>query len=324
MNHLKLKKILWFSKMRSKVLITGASGFIGLNLLDYLEKENFELYGWSNNQNIKKKEYIINSVDLTNQEATIESYSKILPDIIIHLAGFSSPKDSWKNPHQCFNTNLMGTINLFEAIKSQTYKPKKFLFFSTSGIFNSKLDMGLIKENFIPNPQDPYALSKFITEKYLTLIQDNFNTDIIVIRPFSIIGSGKNNDFCSDIAKQIIKIEDGIASEIIVGDLKIKRDFLDIQDAVKAIDLIINNKVIHKEYNLCSGKTKTLRDIIEIFYEVSKNTYNLIIDKNLIRKNEPLFRIGDNKRLIDLGWEPRLNLHQSIKDILTYWRKYKK
>ena len=306
--------------MKTKVLITGANGFIGSNLLNYLENKNFELYAWFHSQTSNKESFKINLVDIRNEEDVLESYSKILPDIIIHLAAFTSPMNSWNNPISCFNINLLGTINLLQAIIKNSYKPAKLLFIGTSGVYNEEIKHCLIKEQSIQNPMDPYALSKFISEKYITLCKKKHDLQTLIIRPFSIIGAGKKNDFCSDIAKQIVQIENGVKSKLEVGNLEIERDFLDVRDAVKAIFLLMTKDTPYEEYNICSGKGIKLSKMIDIFSKISTKDIKVIINKKFIRNNDIKFRVGSNDRLAQIGWKSQYPISETVEEILNFWR----
>lgn len=256
--------------MEGRVLITGANGFIGSNLLRYLKNKNFDLFAWSHtdkNKNISCNEEFF---DIQNEHRVSSSYKSISPDLIIHLAGFSTPVDSWSYPQSCFKTNLIGTINLIKAIENNNYKPKKFFYIGTSGVYNNSTHK-TISENSTHNPLDPYSVSKHVSELYINLIKNNFSTNFFLIRPFSIIGREKKNDFCSDVARQIVLIERGLKSDLEIGELNIKRDFLDIRDAVTALYLLISdNSSSHREFNLCSGKETELNEIIKLFCNLAK------------------------------------------------------
>lgn len=307
--------------MKGRILITGANGFIGSNLLKFLKNKNFELYGWSHANKNKNIFYNENFFDIQNEKKVLNYYKNISPDFIIHLAGFSSPVNSWSDPQSCFQTNLVGTINLIKAIENHNYKPKKFFYIGTSGVYNNHDNGKLIKETSIQKPMDPYSISKYVSELYINLIKHNLSTDFFLIRPFSIVGEGKKNDFCSDVARQIVSIERGTKSDLEIGELNNKRDFLDIRDAVTALYLLIlDNSCSHREFNLCSGKATKLNEIIKLFCNLAKKKINIIINRKLIRKNDNKYRVGNNTRLTEIGWRQKYELHETIESILNFWR----
>ncbi len=314
-----------------KVLITGASGFAGSFLSEYLiSKKNYEVYGTyltdSSLDNLKKIKDEIHPVkiDLTNVDETGKVISEIKPEMVFHLAAFPSPADSFKNPSRTIYNNLAAQINILEAIKNNKLTDTKILIVSSAEIY------GLIKYSDLPidedtsyKPTSPYAVSK-LSQDFLGLqYYISYKLKIIRVRPFNHIGPRLSPSFAaSSFARRIAEIEKrGKEAVLYVGNLKAKRDFTDVRDMVRAYQMILENGEIGDVYNIGSGKSYEISFILDKLLSFTDKKIKIQVDPKLLRPNDtPEFRC-DNKKIVDVtGWHAEIPIETSLKDTLDYWR----
>ena len=306
-----------------KYLVTGASGFIGSYLVELLIKKghkvcalgrNFKL-GYVESDNLNLSEGSILESDYLDK--VVLDYD---PDIVFHLAAQSSPGLSLANPSHTFQVNTIGTINLLESLKKLDKKPKIILS-SSSAVYSPSLTSKAINEKYPINPSSAYGLSKYNMEQIAKMYIEQADMDIVIARPFFLIGPRKIDDVCSSLGRGIVDIESGDKKTLEVGNLKIVRDFLDIRDGAKALSIISEKGISGESYNISSGKGFAIRNILDIFKEGSESRVIEIINPKIIRSIDDPFRIGNPLKLRSLGWKPEYKIEQSVSDILEYWRK---
>jgi GDP-4-dehydro-6-deoxy-D-mannose reductase len=172
----------------------------------------------------------------------------------------------------------------------------------------------------------PYAYSKAAGEMLCGYYEEVENIDIIIARPFPHTGPGQTEDFvCSDWARQIAQIERGNVAPILkVGNLELRRDFCDVRDAVRAYMLLMRKGRRGDVYNVCSGKTITLREVLNLLMkEVSGNLpISAEVDAAKLRKSDVGTVMGSNRKISEeTGWSPKIPIERSLRDLLAYWRE---
>src|SRR5215207_4174429 len=177
-----------------------------------------------------------------------------------------------------------------------------------------------ISEEFPLEPYNPYALSKISQDHLSFLYWKAYQMRIVRVRPFFIIGPRKTGDVSSDFARGIVAIERGLAKKLRVGNLDIVRDFLDVQDAVGAIYIIANQGVPGEIYNICAGTGHRIGEIVDGLRKLSKAVIETESDDSLLRRLDEPIKIGDNRKLKDLGWRPSISFQESLAIILKSWR----
>ncbi len=312
-----------------KVLITGASGFAGHHLIEHLlSREKFEITGTYhseesfNNSPLKEKIHWIKA-DLTDAENALNLITQTSPDYIFHLAAASEPSKSFKDPAFTFQSNVISQINLLEAVYENKLK-SRLLIISSSEIY------GLVKPEQLPideytplNPSSPYAVSK-IAQDYLGLQYFNsYKLECIRARPFNHIGPYQRTNFVvADFAKQIAEIEKGKKEPtMMVGNLNAKRDFTDVRDMIKAYCLLIEKGTPGEVYNIGSGASHSIKEILDTLLSFSSKQISVITDPQKFRPADAPDIVCDNKKLIKLtGWQPQIPLTKTLQNTLDYWR----
>jgi GDP-4-dehydro-6-deoxy-D-mannose reductase len=315
-----------------KVLITGVSGFVGQYLAETLLQTNdIELHGTYHSESglarlaDLQRHLILHHVDLTDRDQVNDLILKAQPDEIYHLAAQTSPRESLKDPLGTFMTNVGGEIELFEAVKQ--HKPKtRMVVVSTSEVY------GLVKSEDLPvdeetqlTPITPYAVSK-IASDYLGLqyfLSDKLQ--VIRVRPFNHTGPRQSATFVVPaFAKQIAEIEKGIKKEPIiqVGNLSAKKDFSDVRDIVRAYMLLMENGQAGEAYNIGSGKSVEIEDILHTLLSFAQIEIRVEQDKSLFRPVDVENIYCDHTKIASAtGWKPEISLEKTLRDTLDYFRK---
>ena len=310
----------------TKALITGISGFAGSHLAEFLLEKKYKVAGIvrkKENPNLEKIQSKLKlfQADLQNKDQVKKILARVQPLQIYHLAGFSVPGLSFDKPSATFEANVFTTINLFQSLVQLQLKPMVVNIGSSEeyGLTNAEK----ISEQTPLNPPSPYAVSK-IAQDYLGFFYfKSYAIPVIRLRPFNHIGPRQDENFAiSSFAKQIAAIEKGFAEPVIfVGNLEARRDFTDVRDIVRAYYLAALRCTPGEVYNVGSGKSYTLAQILDILLTFAKAKIKVKVDKNLLRPVDvPEFVANSAKFIKATGWKPEIPLEKTLKDILNYWR----
>lgn len=313
-----------------KIFITGISGFAGSFLAEDLVAEGYEVYGTfltdatnKNLDSVKDKVHLYR-LNLLDAQDVGKIISEIKPNIIYHLAALTSPSESFQDPSRIINNNISGELYLFDAVKNAGIQAR-ILITSSAEVY------GMVKPEFLPinettelRPGSPYAVSK-IAQDYLALQYHlSYGMDIIRVRPFNHIGPRQTTQFAvSSFARQIAGIEKGLQEPVLtVGNLDAKRDFTDVRDMVKAYQLLVEKGEAGEVYNVGSGVSHKIKDILNKLILLSNKKIEVITDPTKFRPNDIPDMRSDNSKLEKLtGWRPTILLEQTLKDTLEYWRQ---
>ncbi len=313
-----------------RVLITGITGFAGSHLADFiLENKDVELYGivrWrSRTENIAHiwDKLKILECDLRDASSTRDVIEEIKPDYIFHLAAQSFVPTSWKAPSASMVTNILGQLNVFEAVRKIRLK-------SRIQIACSSEEYGLVKPEEIPiketnplRPLSPYAVSKVGQDMLGYQYFMSYRMDIVRTRAFNHTGPRRPPVFvCSDFAKQVVDIERGVRPPVIkVGNLEARRDFTDVRDVVRGYWLALEKGKPGEVYNICSGRSWKIRDVLDKLVSLSGVDVKIEEDQSRLRPSDVPHLEGDNNKFMkDTGWKPEIPFEQTLQDLLDFWR----
>lgn len=314
-----------------RALITGATGFVGQHLASYLLDNGYEVWGTSriNSGEINNVEELkVLFIDFDDMPSIIGMLNTVQPDHIFHLAGQSSVKDSWSDKVGTFQSNVNLTMNLLEAVLQSEVKEKVSILTVGSSEEYGGLSSGgnPIVEDTQLKPTSPYGISKATVGMLVRHYFNAYNLKVVHTRPFNHIGPGQRMGFVvSDFSSQIVKIEKGQQQSVIsVGNLSAKRDFTDVRDIVRAYYLLLNqesNFAWGESVNVCSGKAISIQSILDILLTLSNSSIDVVVDNQKLRPVDiPVFT-GDNTKLRELtGWQPSINLTQTLSDVLKILR----
>ncbi len=300
-----------------KVLITGATGFVGKNLITKLTKK-YKVYALIRNRS--KINLLPRSNNLIEYYATLTNYSRIrkivaeiLPNYTIHLATDFTGIYSYKNYAESLKINFLATVNLIEACRTNATDFKQFISAGSSDQYGyvSNLYEKNIKETTPENPNNPYAISKSATELYLKYLYRTYKFPYTFIIPFNTYGRKDNYKFFieSTIMQMLHK------EKVFLGNPNITRDWVYIDDHVDAyLKTLGNKKAIGKTINICTGKGTTTKKISEITAKLTKFNGKIYWNSFTPRLIESTVIIGNNQLAKEIiKWQPKYNINKGIK-----------
>ncbi len=295
------------------ILVTGAEGFIGSNLVEFLLNKKFNVTGLVK-YNFKHSVGLLETIEVPkhkkfkivhgdiNDNYFISDFIKQF-DVIINLAALIAIPYSYKAPESYFETNLKGTMNILNNAKNSK-KIKKIIICSTSEVYGSAQKIP-IDENHPINPQSPYAASKasadFLAQSYFR----SFNTPVVIARPFNNFGPRQSlRAVIPSIINQLLKGKD-----LLIGKTDSIRDFLFVKDTSSAFEKLIkaDKKLNGEIFNFCSGKGYKIIEVIKFISEILDKKPKIIIKNNRLRpeKSEVDRLIGSYKKSENLlKWKP--------------------
>ena len=317
-----------------RVLITGITGFVGSHMSDYLLKNtDCQLFGLKRpNSRLRNIHHIKNKItfydgDLIDQTSLINLLQKIKPHEIYHFGAMSWVTPSWDMPAAYMQTNAIGTINLFEAMRITANKAKVLISCTPEEYGDVPQDLIPITEKTRIHPINPYAASKAAQDMVCMVYFASYDIPIIRTRAFNHEGPrrdilGANASFAYQIARIERKLQEPI---IKVGNLEAKRNFTDVLDLVKAYYLSMEKGVPGELYLIGSQNIFTMEKCLKTLISLSSfsDKISYTVDPERIRPTELRTFIGEFKKFNDLtGWEPTIPFEETMKSVLEYWRDF--
>jgi GDP-4-dehydro-6-deoxy-D-mannose reductase len=310
-----------------KILITGASGFVGSHLIDHLlDNDDSLIYGTYRSESPKAKSDRLTflKVDFQNKSEVDAALEQVQPDWIFHLAAQSNVPQSIKDPISTFHANIDSQLNLFLSLKEKELLQTKILVVTSAEVYGFIRPEDLpVDENTPHRPANPYAVSK-IAQDYLGFqYQLSYKLPIIRVRPFNHVGPGQSPIFVvSDFAKQIVEIEKQQREPIMwVGNLEAKRDFTDVRDMVRLYPSLMEKGIVGDVYNAGSGRSRSAKEILDGLLSLSDAKITVKQDPAKMRPSDVPDIVANIKKVNDhTGWKPEIPFEKTLKDTLDYWR----
>lgn len=339
-----------------RVLITGITGMAGSHLAEYLlGLEGVEVYGTirprSNMDNLEDlaaagklnalggeriasqaalralaqpgKANLVEA-DMADAFSMKKLIDAVRPDRIFHLAAQSFVLASWHYPAQTLYTNIMGELNIFEAVRDVGIDP-------LIQIAGSSEEYGFVQSHEVPmketnplRPLSPYAVSKVTQEMLAYQYHKSYGMKTIVTRGFNHTGPRRGQVFVtSNFARQIARIEKGLQPPVMmVGDLSSKRDWTDVRDTVRAYWLTLEKCTPGEVYNIGSGKSRAVQEVLDILVSLSDVRIDVKQDQARLRPSDVKILWADcDKFHAATGWRPEIPFERTLEDLLNYWRK---
>lgn len=312
-----------------KALITGIAGFAGSHLAQALLAAKMAVFGFYHpghaTENISHIKTQINLIpcDILQKAKVETAIAKISPDYVFHLAAFSSPPQSFAVPFNVLENNILGQLNLLEALLATRSKAKIVIVGSADEYGNVTPKDLPIKEDTHLAPLSPYAVSKVAQDILGLQFFLHHKLSIVRLRPFNHIGPRQSPSFViSAFAAQIAILEKAGGGEMKVGNLESYRDFTDVRDMVQAYILAAQKGRHGEVYNVGSGRAVKIADILATFLSLAKVKIRVKQDRSLFHRGDIKIIYCDfSKFRNQTGWQPKIPLAKTLSDTIEYERK---
>ncbi|MGN0436363.1 MAG: GDP-mannose 4,6-dehydratase [Wujia sp.] len=317
------------------IMVTGAGGMVGSHMVELLHARGDNVLGTYYKPTTDITEI---SSDIRMLECDVrypQSVEKVItdfrPDQIYHLAAQSYPTVSWDRPYETIETNINGTIAIYEAIKrvrltNPDYDPMVVVACSSAeyGETLNELegDKVYVKETAELKPLHPYGVSKVGQDLISFQYYMNDHIRCIRARIFNSTGTRKVNDVTSDFTRRAIIAEKTGDKTFKVGNLNTKRAIMDQRDLVKALMLLADKGKAGDVYNISSEHIYQMSDILAMIEQQVGIKFDVEVDPKLLRPTDEKIIVGDVAKLKeDTGWVQEIPMEQTIADMLEYWRR---
>ena len=281
--------------MFARVLVTGPDGFVGSHLRHELGDGFVPFDG-----------------DVLDEAALAEAMRSTKPGAVVHLAGLASVGDSWGDVVAVWRTNLLGTVNVIEAMRAEA--PSARLLFPSSGDVYGRAARIPTPEDERPAPVSPYGASKAAAE--LACAQAAQELDVVVARSFPHIGPGQDERFAvGSWAAQVARLRGEGGGVLRIGNVDVERDLTDVRDVCRAYRLLLEAPA--GTYNVAGGSAVPLRRVVELFVELARVPVDVEQDETRFRPADVPVLAGDSSKLrTATGWQPEIPLERSLEDAL--------
>lgn len=301
-----------------RALITGSQGFVGRYLRQELEANGYEVVGLDLQEALDTIQ-----VDLLDPEQLKAVVSQTRPDAVFHLAGQADVAKSWKIPQKTMEINVIGAVNLMEAVRSLDPAIRMVMVGSSDQYGNLGKTGQCVREALDTKPQTPYAVSKKAQEEMALAYVRAYGMNIYMTRSFNHGGAGQRLGFLiPDFAERIARVERGEAKTLKVGNLSARRDFTHVRDVARAYRLIAEKGRPGEVYNVGSGVTCSAQEILDRLRAMARCPIPVEQDPAKMRPSDTPVICCDRSKLTEhTGWEPELSLDVILRDVLEEWRE---
>jgi GDP-4-dehydro-6-deoxy-D-mannose reductase len=316
-----------------RALITGMTGSGGSYLAEHIVRHHpkVEVHGlsrWhstttSDNLAAVRSHVHIHEADLMDLSSVLTTMEKVKPDAIFHLAAHANVRASFITPHAVLANNILGTGNLFEAVRLLRLDPIIQLC-STSEVYGQVDPKHVpIMEDCAIRPASPYAVSKVAQDLLGGSYWMSYKMRIIRTRMFAYLNPRRTDLFATSFAKQVAWIEQGLQpNEVVHGNLDSVRTLIDVRDAMAAYWEAIVWCDPGEVYNIGGTTTMTVGKFLEKLIALATVKINTRCDPNLLRPADVTLQIPSvDKFTTATRWKPEIPFEQSVADLLAYWRR---
>ncbi|MBI3829098.1 MAG: GDP-mannose 4,6-dehydratase [Planctomycetes bacterium] len=311
-----------------RVLITGSEGFAGSHLAEHCLAQGDEVWGTcGSGARATNIAHLLDQItvrvgDLSKPDFIYGVLNETRFDVIYHLAAVSFVPDAERGPARAYEINVLAGIHLLEAIRTQ-HKHAKVVLASSAEVYGHvKPEDMPIKETQTVAPVNIFASGKAALELAAHPFVTTYGLNVTIARPFNHTGPRQRPDFvCSTFAQQVAQVEAGGEKVIRVGDLSPKRDFSDVRDIVRGYRLLAEKGECGVPYNLASGRSVSVKEILEILIQMSRVKVEVVSDPARVRKTQVMDVFGSYDRIHQrCGWTPENPLEKTLRDLLNWHR----
>jgi GDP-4-dehydro-6-deoxy-D-mannose reductase len=309
-----------------RIFVTGATGFAGSFLVEALLSAGHVVWALVHQQTSHQALVVTDAVhpivgNLLDGAQLKTAVAQAQPDVIYHLAGQAYPARSWQDPAHTVAVNTIGTINLLEA--AAAYGRPRVVVITSAEIYGVVREDDLpLTEATVPQPRHPYGVSKLAASQFIPIYWQRYQLPVMEARPFNHIGPHQSAGFVvPDFASQLAAIKLGRQSpKLSVGNLDAQRDFTDVRDVVRAYLLLAEKGQPGEAYFVCSGQPVSIHYLLSTLIELAEVTVDIEYDPARMRPSDVPCLYGSYRKIQNqTGWQPQIDLRQSLADALEDW-----
>jgi GDP-6-deoxy-D-talose 4-dehydrogenase len=253
------------------MLVTGADGFTGMHFVKQAKATGYEVFEFN--------------ADLTDSIAVQKQVNAVEPSVVVHLAAISFVGHSKVSAF--YDVNVIGTLNLLDALLKLPKLPKRVLLASSANVYGN-CEQSPIAETQVPAPLNHYAMSKLAMEHLAKTYADRL--PLFFVRPFNYTGPGQAESF---VVPKIVAHFKRRADVIELGNLTVEREYNDVRMVTDAYLKLLDKAVVGEAYNICSGETYTLHQIIATLTALTGHQLEVRVNPAFVRANELHRLCGD-------------------------------
>jgi GDP-4-dehydro-6-deoxy-D-mannose reductase len=290
-----------------RVFVTGAGGFVGRRLVPALRAAGHEVAGSDR------------EVDVTDPAAVARVLAQGRPEAIVHLAALSSVAASWQQPERCYRVNFLGTRSLLQAVLRETPSARVLLIGSADQYAPRSPRAQPLDESAPLLPRSPYARTKAAAER-LGEEATRLGLDVVRVRAFNHTGAGQDDAFvASSFARQVAAIRAGRQAPVMrVGNLESVRDFLHVDDVIRAYAALLDPAVPADVYNVASGRATPIQEVLDGLLALAEIAPG--VERDPARDRPTDWLVGDASRLrTTTGWRPERSLESILEELYIDW-----
>lgn len=314
-----------------RVLITGIAGSGGSYLAEHVlaEHPGVDVHGiarWRStaidNLAAIRDRVTVHEADLTDFGSVLAVLAAARPDAIFHLASHANVRASFTTPALVVRNNVIGTSNLFEAIRVSGTDPL-VQHCSTSEVYGRVDPKHVpIRENAPFRPASPYAVSKVAQDLLAYAHYTRWGTRIVRTRMFTYLNPRRTDLFATAFARQVAWIEAGLlANDLVHGNLDSVRTLVDVRDAMRAYWTAVERCTPGEAYNIGGTTTLSVGDLLAKLIQMARIPIRSRVDPALMRPTDVTLQIPSVEKFTNAtGWRPRHSVDESLADLLTHWR----
>jgi GDP-4-dehydro-6-deoxy-D-mannose reductase len=317
-----------------RAFVTGAAGFAGSHLVDHLLARGREVWGLvlaeqpldnldlSLSGPMSARLHLVPG-DLLDALSLARTVQDIRPEEVYHLAAQASVRQSLADAAETFRVNVLGTQGLLEAIHRAPGRPR-MLYVGSAEAYGETADRGVpLTEHHPLLPVTPYGSSKAAAERLVVRCAMEWGLAVVRVRPFPHTGPRHSPQFVySDLARQISEVCAGTRPpRLQVGNLEVRRDLSDVRDVVRAYRLVLESGEPGEVYNVCSGRSYTLREVLGELRRLAGVEMEIAVGEDRLRPHDLKVLVGSPRALTArTGWRAEIPLEVTLGDLLAYWR----
>jgi GDP-4-dehydro-6-deoxy-D-mannose reductase len=304
------------------LFVTGAEGFTGRHLVEYLRRRGYEVIGGVRNRARKlafERQYGKALVcDVSDAINVARAVASVKPDGVIHLAGTSQPGAANAEPLRAYQSIVTGWANMLDAVRRSAPRAHVLLASACEVYGNASGGERLLSEDTSLAPVNTFGSLKATAEAIARTFFLNYHTNATIARPFHYTGAHQSEGFFfASVAKRLADWDPSVhGTQLQLPDLDLKRDLLHVLDVVEAYAYLLEEGRPNEVYNICSGRSWTVREVVELLIRTAGRNVTV---SNLPTEDEGgqvQWLCGDNSKISsEFGWRPRYTLEQAATEL---------